>query len=84
MKFFFTLIIYILRARYVFGISGTVLRVLGRKREKREKDGFSAFQGGRPTGGFTFPEREERDGWADGSSTGILQVSGIPVWLLLF
>ena len=45
MKLFFPLIIYILRARYVFGISGAVLRVWGRKREKREKDGFSAFQG---------------------------------------
>ena len=41
MKLFFTLIIYILRARYVFGISGAVLRVLGRKKGKREKDGFS-------------------------------------------
>ena len=84
MKLFFTLIIYILRARYVFGISGAVLRVWGRKREKREKDGFSGVPGVCPTGGFPFPEREERDGWADGSSTGILQVSGIPVRLLLF
>ena len=45
MKLFFPLIIYILRARYIFGISGAVPRVWGRKREKREKDGFSAFQG---------------------------------------
>ena len=42
------------------------------------------FQGGCPTGGFPFPEQEERDGRADGSGTGILQVSGIPVRLLLF
>ena len=41
MKLFFTLIIYILRARYVFGISGAVPRVWGRKRAKREKGGFS-------------------------------------------
>ena len=41
MKLFFTLIIYILRARFVFGIPGAVPRVWGRKREKREKDGFS-------------------------------------------
>ena len=39
---------------------------------------------GSTTGGFTFPEREERDGRADGSGTGILQVSGIPARLLLF
>ena len=84
MKLFFTLIIYILRARYVFGIPGAVPRVWGRKREKREKGGFSGVPGGSPTGGFPFPEREERDGRADGSSTGILQVSGIPVRLLLF
>ena len=85
MKLFFPLIIYILRARHVFGIPGTVLRVWGRKREKREEDGFSGVPGGGcPTGGFTFPEREERDGRADGSSTGILQVSGIPVRLMLF
>ena len=41
MKLFFPLIIYILRARYVFEIPGAVLRVWGRKREKREEDGFS-------------------------------------------
>ena len=46
MKLFFTLIIYILRARYIFGISGAVLRVWGRKRAKREKDGFSGVPGG--------------------------------------
>ena len=84
MKLFLPLIIYILRARYVSGISGAVLRVLGRKKGKREKDGFSGIPWGCPTGGFPFPEREERDGCAGGSSTGILQVSGIPVWLLLF
>ena len=80
MKLFFPLIIYILRARYVFGISGAVLRVLGRKRVKREEDGFSGAPGGGcPTGGFPIPEREERDSRADGSSTGILQASGITV-----
>lgn len=42
------------------------------------------FHGGYPTGGFPFPEQEERDGWADGSSTETLQVAGIPVRLLLF
>ena len=41
MKLFFPHIIYILRARYVFGISGAVPRVWGRKRAKREEDGFS-------------------------------------------
>ena len=41
MKLFFPHIIYILRARYVFGIPGTVPRGWGRKREKREEDGFS-------------------------------------------
>ena len=46
MKLFFPLIIYILRARYVFGISGAVPRVWGRKRAKREKDGFSGVPGG--------------------------------------
>ena len=45
MKLFFPLIIYILRARYVFGIPGAVLRVLGRKRAKREEDGFSGAWG---------------------------------------
>ena len=48
MKLFFHLIIYILRARYVFGISGAVLRVLGRKRAKREEDVFSGVPGGLP------------------------------------
>ena len=84
MKLFFPLIIYILLARYVFGISGAVPRVWGRKREKREEGGFSGVPGGCPTGGFPFPEWEERDGRADGSSTGTQQVSGIPVWLMLF
>ena len=46
MKLFFPLIIYILRARYISGISRAVLRVLGRKRAKREKDGFSGAPGG--------------------------------------
>ena len=55
MKLFFTLIIYILRARYVFRISGAVPRVWGRKRakrakrEKREKGGFSGVPGGSTT-----------------------------------
>ena len=48
MKLFFPLIIYILRARYVFGISGAVPRVWGRKREKREEGGFSGVPGGLP------------------------------------
>ena len=48
MKLFFPLIIYILRARYVFGISGAVPRVWGRKRAKREEDGFSGVPGGLP------------------------------------
>lgn len=47
-KLFFTLIIYILRARYVFGISGAVLRVWGKKKAKREEDGFSGVPGGLP------------------------------------
>ena len=41
MKLFYALIIYILRARYIFGISGAVPRVWGWKRAKREEDGFS-------------------------------------------
>ena len=45
MKLFFLLIIYILRARYIFGISGAVLRVLGRKRAKRDENGFSGAWG---------------------------------------
>ena len=56
--------------------------------EKKGEEGvgriFRHSRGGCPTGGFPFPEREERDGWADGSGTGILQVSGISVRLLLF
>ena len=84
MKLFFLLIIYILRARYVFGISGAVLRVLGRKRAKREENGFSGAPGGLPYRRIPFPQQEERGGCAGGSSTGTQQVAGIPVRLLLF
>ena len=55
-----------------------------KKGEEGEGRIFRRSRGDYPTGGFTFPEREERDGRADGSSTGILQVSGIPVRLMLF
>ena len=57
MKLFFPLIIYILRARYVFGISGAVPRVWGRKREKREKDGFSGVWGAALPEDSRFPNR---------------------------
>ena len=47
MKLFFPLIIYILRARYVSGISGAVLRVLGA--EKGEEGGGRIFRRSRGT-----------------------------------
>ena len=69
-KLFFPLIIYILRARYIFEISGEVPRVWGRKREKREKDGFSGVPGGLSyrripvsrTGGTGRPGRRKQHG----------------------
>ena len=84
MKLFFPLIIYIARAIRFRDIRGGSE---GLGAEKGEEGGgriFRRSRGGCPTGGFPFPEREERDGRADGSGTGILQVSGIPVRLLLF